>query len=137
VTERIVGVLISAPEGYAFQQRDDIPGIVNPGMICVFSGAVEPEDESDISAALREITEETSLNPDINELTPVCEITFDFTEREYAYNLYKLNVASTDFEVFEGQGLVIVPTDFDVRDYNFTPLTRDFLYHYLKQWGVK
>jgi 8-oxo-dGTP pyrophosphatase MutT (NUDIX family) len=61
-------VLLLTPDGrVVLQLRDDIPNIDNPGMITAFGGMAE-RGETPITCALRELLEETGLQPDPGDL---------------------------------------------------------------------
>lgn len=55
------------------QHRDDIPTILNPGMICPFGGGWEA-GESPLEAAIREIEEETELRLRPRDLTALGQL---------------------------------------------------------------
>ncbi|MEO5950577.1 MAG: Mur ligase domain-containing protein [Candidatus Saccharimonadales bacterium] len=120
---RVANVLVSTPEGtLVMQQRDNTPGITNPGMITGFGGAVEP-GETTREAAIRELHEETNLKFNENELTyhrtifqPIVN---DGTSRWVTY--YRLRDQNIDgLEIYEGAGYALVDPSVNLSELNIS-----------------
>jgi 8-oxo-dGTP diphosphatase len=108
--KQIAGVLLVATDGDLLMQlRDNKPAIANPGMITTFGGALE-DDETPQQGALRELCEETSLRPHINELA-----FFGFYKKQESgedVTIYLLTgIKADELEIYEGQGFVRVTKD--------------------------
>jgi 8-oxo-dGTP diphosphatase len=59
---QVVGVVLEDTQGrIALQLRDDLPGVVNPGMWSIFGGKIE-EGENPEQAVIREMKEELSID---------------------------------------------------------------------------
>lgn len=105
--KQVANILVSSSDGIlVMQQRDNTPGITNPGMITGFGGAVE-KGESTRQAAVRELREETNLAFESDELiyhrTIFQPIVNDGTSRWVTYYLLKGKDIS-QLEVYEGAG---------------------------------
>ena len=105
-------VLVVSHEGMLLlQQRDDKPGINNPGMLSAFGGDCEPGDESPRQTALRELREETNITATADQLTYLASFyksaVIDGTPRWVSYYTVT-DVDAATLEVYEGQGFVSV-----------------------------
>ena len=70
-THASAGVFLLTPDHrLVLQLRDNIPEIACPGMITPFAGAAE-QGETPIDCALRELAEETGLEPRPEDLRPL------------------------------------------------------------------
>lgn len=112
--KQAAGILLIDPEGnFVMQHRDNKPTITNPGKVTVFGGSVEI-GESIREAAMRELTEETSLRPTSNDLTYLTtlfqEKAVDGLSRWCTYYVLQ-NVSTDGFEIYEGQEYLIVAPD--------------------------
>lgn len=112
IKHHYAGVIIETENGRIIgQQRDDIPGIDNPGRVGTFGGAVKP-GESPQQAAWRELVqEETNLKLDIEALKPLLvDTTFrSLTNEHEARHFYSVKITDEQLnllEVYEGQGWV-------------------------------
>lgn len=110
ITHHYAGVLIVTDSGKLIgQQRDDKPGIDNPGKVATFGGAVE-DGEDYRHAAWRElVAEETNLKIIEDELELFLEdeswrpLTAEWEMRHF----YKVFIGDDELEklkVYEGQG---------------------------------
>lgn len=61
-------LLVRSDGALVLQQRDQKPGISNPGLVTTFGGHIE-FGETPLQAAVREINEETNLNLTADQLT--------------------------------------------------------------------
>lgn len=117
--------LIRKGDSYAFQVRDDRPDIASPGKLAAFGGKLEG-GESKRKAIIRELEEETSLNVNTSKLKYLGRVIGASPERPGVGYGYILEATSLDFEVYEGQGRVIVSLQelesFDLSKFN--PSTR-------------
>jgi 8-oxo-dGTP pyrophosphatase MutT (NUDIX family) len=98
--------LFQLPDGRVLLQRrtDDAPYAA--GKLGLFGGWVE-EDETPDQCIVREIKEETNLNPEELNLTLLKDFILpasaDFDKDRHFY-LYSAQVLNADFEVYEGKG---------------------------------
>lgn len=103
-------ILVGKSGELVLQQRDDKPGITNPGMVSSFGGGVE-EGESALEAAKRELKEETNLIIDESRFVLYGDY---FKDKETHGEDWKVSyfvvqdVDYSDLEVYEGQGYVVV-----------------------------
>lgn len=96
---RIIAVaFLRLPDGRFVMQRRGKDAPTNPGKLGLFGGHVEDEEPS--AAILRELREETSLEP--YKLQIAFFKRCDGTDTAYFY--YTGIVRALDFEVFEGDG---------------------------------
>lgn len=125
-------ILVRKDGDLILQQRDDKPGITNPGMVASFGGIIEP-GETPEQAARRELAEETNLKTD--------GLSFDFfgkyrkTKEVHGedWNVYFFVVRDVDdsnLEVYEGQGYVVVHSLDEAKKLNATVLLKQVLDDY-------
>lgn len=103
-------VLINKNGLLIFQQRDNKPGILNPGMITPWGGAVE-EGETPITAAIREVKEETNLQPTQADLEfiGIYPRSYKIGGRKVVCHVYLLkDVDESNLKVHEGEGYILV-----------------------------
>ena len=120
VTHYYVGIYLIGADGRIIgQQRDDKPGIDNPGRIASFGGTVEPGEDMP-AAVRRELSEETNLDVARLEIVPYFtdtawrKLTSEWEERHFFYA--KLSAeAVAGLEVYEGQGWQYIPSADDPR----------------------
>ena len=99
-------VLFRLPNGQVVLQRrtDDAP--YAPGKLGLFGGWVE-EGESPDECLVREISEETNLDPDALRIAPIKDFIMpageDFKADRHFF-LYSAQIPDMDFAVYEGQG---------------------------------
>jgi 8-oxo-dGTP pyrophosphatase MutT (NUDIX family) len=94
------------------QERDDIPGIVYPGMLQLFGGRLKANELPKVGVA-RELREETSLDFSDDDLTFLWDQDFEGIAADGKPTLkhpyvYHLPVNQEHFEVYEGIGYVRV-----------------------------
>ncbi len=109
------GVVIWGRSGdLLLQLRDDIPGIVNPGMIGTFGGG-GIEGETPLEAALREVKEETNLNLDPDQVIPLRKREHRFVGNLVipVYDFGALDVPEDGLRVTEGVLYRLAPEDFE------------------------
>ncbi len=92
-------LLVTEKNQVVLQRRDNKPSIVSPGKLSLFGGHMEG-DESPKEGAIRELREEISLDVGQLSLEHVC----DFSKDGKKYFMFKANIPTTDFEVYEGVG---------------------------------
>lgn len=131
--KKVANVLVIDRAGnLILQQRDNTPGINNPGMITGFGGAVE-SGELTSDAATRELREETNLafiSDDLQYLTSVYQSHVnDGSPRWVSYFTLK-NCDVDNLQVFEGEGYVVVPPDADLATINLSPTAREAIARY-------
>ncbi len=119
ITHHYAGVLLVTDTGKIVgQQRDDKPGIDNPGRVATFGGTVE-DNEDYRHAAWRELVEEeTNLNIPEESLKLFLEdkswrpLTSEWELRHFYY----AKISEKDLEklkVHEGQGWAIIKNEKD------------------------
>lgn len=110
IEHHYAGVLIETEDGRIIgQQRDDIPGIDNPGRIGTFGGTVEAGEDPRQAAWRELVQEETNLKLDIDALKPfLVDTAFrKLTNEQEARHFYSVKISDeqlTSLEVYEGQG---------------------------------
>ena len=110
ITHGYAGVFLVTEDGAIIgQQRDNTPGIDNPGKIGAFGGTVEP-GESPAQAAWRELVEEeTNLTLAPSEIIPFFEdvawrkLTGEWETRHFYYARISA-AALKNLQVYEGEG---------------------------------
>ena len=120
-THDYAGILLVTSDGrFVCQQRDDKPGIDNPGKVATFGGTVE-EGETPRYAAWRELTrEETNLSLAEEDLTLYYQdvahrpLTDEYESRHFFFT--RISDEQLDsLEVYEGQRWVYVDDENDTR----------------------
>lgn len=127
-------ILIDANGNFLLQQRDEKPGILNPGMLTLWGGALEGA-ETPAEGALREIVEETNLRPSVEDLEYVGAYERDYTiaDRQVVNYVFVLrNVDPTKLQIFEGQGYVVVDPTVDVENPKYSDFTNIIIGDYAK-----
>lgn len=129
-------LLVGRDGELVLQQRDDKPGITNPGLVTTFGGGLE-QGETALDAAYRELHEETSL-----EVAKDRFIHYgDYQKNKeihgedwvVSYFIVK-DVDYTDMQVFEGQGFVVVKDFEDLDRYPVSKLFREFAEDWFSGW---
>lgn len=103
-------LLISKNNEVIAMHRDDKPEIRDPGCYGIFGGAAEG-DETPLQAAVREISEETNLNPQAKdfELFKTYIQERDYLDGPAELNIFFLRgVDVNSLETFEGQGIKLL-----------------------------
>lgn len=125
-----VSVVLRCGDQFILQHRDDREGVEAPGKVHFFGGGLEDSDVSPEAGARRELSEETSLDVDSLTLRKVWEgerINEADIQRKRCYvTLYEteLSPEQLGFDVFEGQGKVIINRE-DLEEIpNITPFAR-------------
>lgn len=110
IKHHYVGVLLVTDSGKIIgQQRDNKPGIDNPGKIGTFGGTVEPGEQYRYAAWRELIKEETNLKLSEDALklfledTAWRELTGEWEARHFYYT-HISNDELDNLEVYEGQG---------------------------------
>ena len=119
ISHHYAGVLLETEDGRLIgQQRDDKPGIDNPGRVATFGGTVE-EGEDPLHAAWRELVEEeTNLKIDKERLrhfftdTAFRKLTNEQEVRHF-YAATITNEQLEQLEVYEGRGWAEISGDDD------------------------
>jgi 8-oxo-dGTP pyrophosphatase MutT (NUDIX family) len=135
---KVAGIIIECPEGIVVQQRDDKETITSPGQLSLFGGALEG-DETPVEGILREVAEETSLKLGAADIEEIITIQINGKKKngdnfERTYYTFVAKIDSPDFEVFEGQGAVIIHYDISTREFqklNLNTGAATVLKHYL------
>lgn len=112
-----------------FQQRENKPGIRNPGLITAWGGAVE-DGETTLAAAVREIKEETSLQPTEADLEFLGTYPRDYQVggKQVVNHVFLLrNIDETKLQVYEGEGYVLIDPSEDTGSPKYTDLTKEII----------
>lgn len=122
-------ILVSKNNEFLLQQRDNKPGITNPGQISCFGGAIEPGEEP-AACALREIKEETSLSlkPSDIKLFNVYKATME--EQGWlgeGHFFVATGIDANKISVHEGRGLAKIPIGSNLDEYKLTIMTKRIL----------
>ena len=103
-------LLVRKDGALLLMQRDDKPGIINPGVISSFGGNVE-EGEDPLTAAHREINEETNLGLNKDDLIffkQYRKTKAEHGEDRDVYYFIARDIDDSNLETYEGQGYVVV-----------------------------
>lgn len=103
------GVLIITTETeILLQQRDNKPGIVNPGFVTTFGG-LNKQEETPLQGAVRELTEETNLKIEIEDLNFFRHFYKTETDgTKTKVNIFILrNVSKEKLEIYEGKSSAV------------------------------
>lgn len=112
-----------------FQLRENKPGIRNPGMITTWGGAVE-KGESPIRAALREVKEETNLNPSQDDLEFFGKYPRDYkiNGKQVVNHVYLLrSVDENNLKIYEGVGYELIKPGAKISNPKYTELTKKLI----------
>lgn len=93
--------ILKYKDRYIFQEREDKPGIIAPGLLSGFGGNVEKGDASFLENAKRELFEETDLPVDDLEFKRLGILNSD---RSGLCVAYLVEIDNDHFKVFEGKG---------------------------------
>lgn len=118
------------------QQRDDKPGITNPGLVTTFGGGLE-KGETALDAAYRELHEETSLDITRNRFVYYGDYRKNKVEHGENWTVSYYVVKDVDYtgmQVFEGQGFVVVKDLEDLDRYPVSKLFREFAEDWFSGW---
>lgn len=134
IKHHYAGIIIETEDGRIIgQQRDNIPGIDNPGKVGTFGGAVEV-GEGPRQAAWRELVqEETNLKIDIDALRPfLVDVAFrNLTNEQEVRHFFSVTISDEQLEslkVYEGQGWVEIAGSEDTRLIDlWRPVVRAYL----------
>ena len=130
---KVASIILVSTEGkLLFQERDDKPGIRNPGKITAWGGACENE-ETPLQAAVREMREETNLRPTEADFTFLKEYPRnDYIDGRQVVNyVYILNkVSEENLKVYEGQGFVSMSATDSTANPLYTDLTIEIIRDY-------
>jgi 8-oxo-dGTP pyrophosphatase MutT (NUDIX family) len=130
-------LLIRTDGAIIAQQRDDKPGIANPGAVSSFGGGIEP-GETPEQAAVREINEETNLGLTASSLTfwrqyrktkAVHGVDLDI------YYFIARDVSDHHLEIYEGQGYKVIPSLKASRQYRLSILFQQVLVDYFREFA--
>ena len=132
--KQYAGALLLTPEGKVImQQRDNKPGIMNPGQITTFGGAVE-EGETPDRAIIRELKEELSLDYLQPELYKVFNKTLAIHGEDREMHIYLVhNVNPGDLSIHEGAGYIEIAKGDGLNNLPLTKLANEILTAYFKQ----
>jgi 8-oxo-dGTP diphosphatase len=135
---RTANVILHTSNGQLIlQQRDDKPGISNPGEITAFGGSCGPQEEP-LQAAKREMQEELGLNLQDSELEfwKIYRKTMDKHGEDAEVNLFILErpLNPEELTVYEGQGYCLVAPGDDLDRLKLTTAARDFVAEYFQTY---
>lgn len=108
------------------QQRDDIPGIVAPGLWGLFGGEIEG-DETPPEAAAREMEEETGISAHADQFHPYIAVVSSFAPHGLLY-VHRLAATfpTSEVRVLEGSGFAFC-TPRQARGLDLIPYLREVL----------
>ena len=101
---KIVSLVLELPDGRLVLHRRDDKAPSSPGMLGLFGGGIEEEEEP-LSAAKRELAEETSLN--VKSLDFQALPALDYQSDDWGqvkFHIYKIKISSEEFKTYEGVG---------------------------------
>jgi 8-oxo-dGTP pyrophosphatase MutT (NUDIX family) len=129
-------ILIDTSGNLLLQQRDDIPGILQPGKIGLFGGHCEG-NETGLQCAVREIAEETSRPVAAERFEPLAhydgeDMEIDGDGRLVCDAYVIRGIPSEKLVITEGSLLVVRPEEIAALESKLTPLAR-FALHELNK----
>jgi len=136
VEETNVGVhaLLITKEGkIILQQRDNNPGIVNPGLISIFGGTIKAKDNLE-QGLRRELLEELELNIDDLLVTKLGTFlkTKELDGLDWVINVFVVkNVELENLKIHEGKGFVCDYPEELLKSDKLTRITRPVLQSYI------
>ena len=107
MTKKISAIMLMLPDGRLVTNRRDKDAPTSPSLLSFFGGHIE-DGETPIVAARRELQEETSI--DITNLIFKPKLSLQIPDHGDAskigiyFNLFSVNIESTEFKVYEGVG---------------------------------
>lgn len=120
-------LLIDVQDRYLFQERDDIPGIIQPGKVGLFGGQCEGR-ETFLQCIVREIAEETGLTVPAEKFELITSYEgpdIDGAGGEIAGAFFVARDIPVDrLVIAEGALLIAVPGDMAELEPRLTPFTR-------------
>jgi len=127
-------ILLSSCGQLILQQRDDVPGIVYPGLISLFGGHREP-GESPHLCVQRELAEEIGVQLPLDALTPFFDFHTRFAdaaETDVEISIYiAAGLRADALHVTEGQLLLLPLAEVGSRYARMTPTTSYALSEFL------
>jgi 8-oxo-dGTP pyrophosphatase MutT (NUDIX family) len=130
-------ILVNKDRKFILQRRDDKPGIRNPGMLTAWGGAAEG-DERPIDAAVREMKEETNLNPTEEDFQFFGEYKrqYKINNKQVVNHVFILDdIDERSLKVFEGQDYQIIDPKSQTSDPLFTDLTKEIIRDFNQRAG--
>lgn len=127
-------ILVRRDGALILQQRDDKPGITNPGMVASFGGHIEAGEEP-VDAAVREINEETNLSLKKSDLKFFGKYRKTKQIHGEDWDVYYFIASGIDDEtlkIYEGQGYKIIEKLDDLDNLNTSVLIREVLEDYFR-----
>lgn len=129
------GVLIITTETeILLQQRDNKPGIVNPGFVTTFGG-LNKQEETPLQGAIRELTEETNLiikTSDLKFFKHFYKIENDGTKTKVNIFILK-NISKEKLEIYEGKSYYPIRKDDNLDKINLSSTAKKVLQAYFKE----
>lgn len=130
-------ILLVGKQGeLVLQQRDDKPGITNPGLVTTFGGGLE-EGETALDAAYRELHEETSLTIPKNRFIYYGDYNKTIKEHGEDWTVSYFVVKDVDYsnmKVFEGERFVVIKHVNELEHYKTSKLFREFAEDWFSGW---
>lgn len=127
--------LLVIPQGkLILQQRDDRPGIVNPGLISMFGGTIKKSDNL-ATGLQRELSEELELkiSPQNCHKLGIYKKTKELDGVDYTLHVYVIkDIDPTKLILHEGKGFIIDSSNILLGNPKLTRITRKALKDYIK-----
>ena len=111
--EVAAAILVGTCGRILLQQRDDVPGILYPGMIGLFGGHREEGDETPLACAQREIEEEIGYRVPAERLEPLVTMRMEYPENRTVTGTFFVlrDVPVEGLVVTEGSLLAVAPSE--------------------------
>lgn len=126
----VAAVLLVLPDRRYVLHRRDEKAAASPGLLGFFGGKIE-KNELPEQAALRELSEETTLKIDGLKLESLADYQLPEPEKNSAgvktFYLFRTEIQNTDFEVLEGVGKEVYHSKELTRRTDLTPSVRHAL----------
>lgn len=134
----LIKLHIKDTDQLVFQRRDNNPEILSPNMLGFFGGHLDSPVEDPHQAAVRELSEETSL--DVNKLDIVHLASMDLPLAIHLdgiptkLHLFTAIIDNINFQVFEGIGSEVYSKETALERTDLAPLIRYILELHLENY---
>lgn len=124
IREIAVSVVIDTQGRYLLQRRDNIPGIMHPGMISLFGGHRE-QGETYLQCVAREIAEELTYLAKSNDFEHLIDVDLHEGDDRVRGSIFLLrNVPTDELVVTEGSLLTVNRENLSQFENELTPTAR-------------
>lgn len=127
----LIKLYVKDTDQLVFQRRDNNPVILSPNMLGFFGGHLDSPDEDPHQAAIRELSEETSLDIDKLVVSHLISIDLPLSIHQDGIatrlHLFSTTINNANFQVFEGVGSEVYAKEVALKRTDLAPLIRYIL----------